>query len=104
MSTAPSPPGAPPPPPPPAKREITLISHSMLFYWWPIWLLGFTMAAVTYFEKDRLAILPEGSTVSHLRTDDKGNTYYELGVPGNHTTTSLSEAVEKSKPTPARSG
>ena len=25
---------------PAAKREITLISHSMLFYWWPIWVVG----------------------------------------------------------------
>lgn len=30
--------------------EITVISHSNLFYWWPIWALGFVMAGITYFE------------------------------------------------------
>ena len=46
MSIAPSPSatGTLPDPNQAAKREITLISHSMLFYWWPIWLLGYVMA------------------------------------------------------------
>ena len=35
MSTAPPGPAGLTPPAPPHKREITLISHSMLFYWWP---------------------------------------------------------------------
>jgi hypothetical protein len=68
MSTAPhSPAGAVPPrPAASARREIKLISHSMLFYWWPIWLLGFVMAAITYMEDHRLAILPAGSKVTVL--------------------------------------
>ena len=70
MSTSPSATGSfsppPPPPPTPHKREITLISHSMLFYWWPIWVLGFTMALITYFEDHRLAIMPSGTVVKKL--------------------------------------
>jgi hypothetical protein len=30
--------------------EVTVISHSDLFYWWPVWLVGFLMAAITYFQ------------------------------------------------------
>lgn len=92
--------GAVAPPPAQRKREIKLISHSMLFYWWPIWFLGFVMAAVTYFEDHRLAILPAGATVSQAHTDDKGNSFYELGVPPGGATRSLTSGVEKSKAVP----
>src|SRR6516165_7171225 len=30
--------------------EITIISHSNLFYWWPVWAVGFLMAGFTYFQ------------------------------------------------------
>jgi hypothetical protein len=31
--------------------EVTIVSHSNLFYWWPVWLCGFIMAAVTAFSQ-----------------------------------------------------
>jgi hypothetical protein len=112
MSTPPLPPPPPPAVPPassappagaaaplpaaPAKREITLISHSMLFYWWPIWLLGFTMALITYFEDHRLAVLPGHSTAAVVRSDDKG-TFIEIGVPKGTETKSLTHAIEATK-------
>src|SRR6185312_1482794 len=49
MSITPSLP--PPPPPPPVTKapdEITIVSHSNLFYWWPIWVLGYVLALLTY--------------------------------------------------------
>ena len=46
-----------------ANTEIKLISHSNLYYWWPVWALAFFMAAWTYFENNRLAILPAGATI-----------------------------------------
>ena len=98
MSTAPNPPsssGTSTPAMPPAKREITLISHSMLFYWWPIWVLGFTMFAVTYFEDHRLAILPAGVTVTKEKEDEK-STFYRLGVVKGTETKLLNAAVETS--------
>jgi hypothetical protein len=92
MSTAPTPP-APPTGTPPAKREITLISHSPLFYWWPIWFLGYIMALLTYTENNRLAIVPAGSKVVEVseKSDDKKKTL-EIASP-NPTTKSLSDAV-----------
>jgi hypothetical protein len=90
MSTAPTPPAAPGATAP-AKREITLISHSPLFYWWPIWVLGFIMALITYLENHRMAIVPAGSKVIELASDDKVKEY-KLSVP-TPTTSSLTNAV-----------
>ena len=89
MSAAPSPIA---PPPTPHRREITLISHSMLFYWWPIWLLGFVFAGMTYMENNRLAIVPHGSKLTVLEGGpDADATSYRLGVK-NPTTRSLDDA------------
>src|SRR5262245_26288898 len=97
MSTAPTPPPASSAPP---KREITLISHSMLFYWWPIWVLGFALALVTYFEDHRIAIVPARTTITKEKGDDKA-TFYQLGILPGTETKSLEQAVERSKPTPS---
>jgi hypothetical protein len=29
-------------------QEVKLISHSALFYWWPVWVVGYALALVTY--------------------------------------------------------
>jgi len=39
-------------------RELTIISHSNLYYWWPVWAFGFVMAIITYFEGYVMAIVP----------------------------------------------
>jgi hypothetical protein len=111
MSSAPTPPAAAPatapamsPPVRPAQpREITLISHSMLFYWWPIWLVGYIFAMITYFEDHRLVIVPAHAklTVNKQESTDK-DTAYDLVVattPDGKTTKSLADAVESSKGT-----
>jgi hypothetical protein len=49
---------------PPVKspaRQVEIISHSMIFYWWPVWAVGFLMAGLTYLDGHRLAIVPEGT-------------------------------------------
>ncbi len=43
-------------------EEIRLYSHSDVFYWWPVWALGFVLAFVTYTGGGRLAVVPEGTT------------------------------------------
>jgi len=55
-----------PPPGVPAKtgpREIKLISHSPLFYWWPVWVFGFGMAIWTYMENHRFMTVPADSAI-----------------------------------------
>jgi hypothetical protein len=41
------------------KNEIKIISHSGLFYWWPVWAVCFLMAGITWFTEGRLATVPE---------------------------------------------
>jgi hypothetical protein len=89
MSTAPTPPAGATPP---ARREITLISHSPLFYWWPIWFLGYIMAFLTYTENHRLAIVPAGSKLTELQSTDDKVKDYKLSVP-SPTTKNLNDAM-----------
>src|SRR5262245_42271955 len=58
MSTAAKPPAANP------MRTIKVISHSSLIYWWPVWLVGFILAGLTYAEDSRLIIVPESAKVT----------------------------------------
>jgi hypothetical protein len=39
-------------------NQVTIISHSNLYYWWPVWLVGFVMAVITYFDGYVMAVLP----------------------------------------------
>jgi len=57
--SAPTP--APSPPLPPVKDEVTVISHSNVFYWWPVWLLGFIFGVWTLVDGHVMALIPEGS-------------------------------------------
>ena len=77
MSSTPtsSPPGATPlsaPPPSPTHSpeevEIKIISHSNLFYWWPVWAVGLVMAMLTFFDGHRMAIVPDGTVAEKSRT------------------------------------
>jgi len=108
MSTStpgPSTSSAPPPAAtPPARREIKLVSHSTIFYWWPIWLLGYVFALMTYFEDHRFAILPAGSKVYEVAAKDDSHATYELITPRakgskDAPTKSLARALEESKST-----
>src|SRR5262245_17529253 len=36
--------------------EIRLFSHSSLFYWWPIWTLGYLFALLTYVQGEKITI------------------------------------------------
>ncbi|HKB38014.1 MAG TPA: hypothetical protein VKD72_16320 [Gemmataceae bacterium] len=43
--------------------EVVIISHSPLFYWWPVWAVGFLMAALSYWRGYQVAFVPPGTTV-----------------------------------------
>ncbi|MCE9532455.1 MAG: hypothetical protein K8T89_15245 [Planctomycetes bacterium] len=92
MSNSPTPP-APLTPTPPAKpilQEVKIISHSMLFYWWPVWAFGFIFAMWTYADNYRLAIV---SPESRIRNEVKdGRVSYRIDVEGNRDRL-LSDAV-----------
>jgi hypothetical protein len=50
-----------PPLEPREKREIRIVSHSNLFYWWPLWVVGFILGTLTYLQGTYLAVVPQGT-------------------------------------------
>jgi hypothetical protein len=42
-------------------QEVVVISHSPLFYWWPVWAVGFLMAGLTYLYGHQVAFVPQGT-------------------------------------------
>jgi hypothetical protein len=41
--------------------QVVIISHSPLFYWWPVWAVGFLMAGVSYWQGLQVAFVPPGT-------------------------------------------
>src|SRR5262249_52530547 len=46
------------------RNEITIVSHSNLFYWWPVWVLGYILALLTAIGHHYMAIVPPDSEAS----------------------------------------
>jgi len=63
MSTSPTPPVNPAVPAKPIAQEIKVISHSHLYYWWPVWFFGFIFALWTDVDGDRLVIIGPNSRI-----------------------------------------
>jgi hypothetical protein len=61
-------------------REIKLISHSPLFYWWPVWAFGFFMAAWTAVEDNRFTVLPPDARIKTDKTLPDGEKTYTLST------------------------
>jgi hypothetical protein len=47
--------------------SVTIIGHSTLFYWWPVWAAGFLMAFLTYLGGTYMAIVPAGTVAEKAR-------------------------------------
>src|SRR5262245_28350594 len=41
--------------------QVVVISHSPLFYWWPVWAVGFLMAGLSYWQGLQVAFVPPGT-------------------------------------------
>lgn len=50
--------------------KIVVYHHSHLFYWWPVWLLGFIFAGITYFDNMHLALVPDNTEAVENRKVD----------------------------------
>ncbi len=50
-----------PPPVPRQQDQITIVSHSNLFYWWPVWAVGFLLGILTLFDGHRMATVPDNT-------------------------------------------
>src|SRR5258708_22530135 len=91
------PPPQPPPPPPkrppfthpdpadPRENELTIVSHSNLFYWWPVWAVSFILGVLTMFENHVMAVVPGDAKIAHgatveLSTGDKKTKQFVIYV------------------------
>jgi hypothetical protein len=109
---APAPAATPPPAKPPRTEvsffesfvlgrtkpgEYPVYHHSTLFYWWPVWFLGFLFALLTWIGNLHMTIVPDGSFAADNRkveTDDgtqeersvvilpKGRPHVRVPTPG----------------------
>jgi len=98
MSTSP-PPGAPAPaaaPTPALPQEIKVISHSILFYWWPVWFFGFVFALWTYSDGDRMIIVGKDSTIVRKQeAAPDGKVHYKYIVEVEGDTKRMTDDAEK---------
>jgi hypothetical protein len=44
-------------------REVRIVAHTMLFYWWPVWAVGLLLFGLSWLSGHRLAIVPAGTQV-----------------------------------------
>jgi hypothetical protein len=64
-------------------EELKVVQHSQLFYWWPVWAVGFLMAIITFVGGQHMVVVP-GSAVLQRTSQDA----YEIranGAPVNVT-------------------
>jgi hypothetical protein len=50
-----------PSPGPAEQLSVTIIGHSDMFYWWPVWATGFLMALLTYVGDTFMTMVPTGT-------------------------------------------
>ena len=52
---------------PAGQSSVTIIGHSALFYWWPVWAVAFLMAFLTYLGGTYMAVVPAGTVAEKAR-------------------------------------
>jgi hypothetical protein len=76
-ATAPATPAAHPQDP----QSVTVISHSTLFYWWPVWAVGFLMGILTLIDGHFLVVMPKGSEGVPASSDPMVAKGYTVAFP-----------------------
>jgi len=56
---------------PKTPNEVRIISHSTLFYWWPVWFFGYIFALWTLIEDSRMIVVPRGTTIKSEKAGDE---------------------------------
>jgi hypothetical protein len=78
--------------------EVVIISHSPLFYWWPVWAVGFLMAALTWWQDQRIAFVPPGTVAEKgVQLEGKGKRDV-LIAPEGQSLPAVSETNELQQP------
>jgi hypothetical protein len=62
------PPFTQPDPIDPRQNEMTVVSHSNLFYWWPVWAICFILGFLTWWDGQTMAVVPAKWKSAHNAT------------------------------------
>jgi hypothetical protein len=83
-------------------QELKIVSHSNLFYWWPLWAIGFIMALLTYLDGGRMAIISRDTHLFHNATVITSETRFDgvdaLVAPKGETIPPSGSQVEADRP------
>lgn len=60
--------------------QIRVYHHSSLFYWWPVWLLGYFCAVYTYVENHHLAVVPAGTVARNQPVELKDGSVSQRSI------------------------
>jgi hypothetical protein len=78
MSTPPQQPPLPAAKPAEDEAEIRIVSHSNLFYWWPVWAVGLLMGFLTWYDSHFMVVVPKdakAARTAHVEVKKTGTTY-----------------------------
>ncbi len=81
--------------------KVLIVSHTGLLYWWPVWVVGFLLAFLTYWEDTRLAVLPPGAVVTTLESK-KGFQIQVVDRPGPMLDEAIAREGQGKDPFPVR--
>jgi len=84
---------------PSTPTEVVVIAHSPLFYWWPVWAVGFLMAGLTYLYGYQVALVPTGTEARQAATiEGVAGKRDVLIVPADTSLPSIADTDELKQP------
>jgi hypothetical protein len=81
MSTTPQTPAQQPGEPLSRQNEIRIVSHSTLFYWWPVWAICLIMALLTWIDGHYMTVVPAESRAGKVKGPAKVTFEDDTTVP-----------------------
>jgi hypothetical protein len=79
--------------------EVVVISHSPLFYWWPVWAVGFLMAGLSYLQGAQVAFVPAGTVAERgAKVEGHAGIRDVLIAPAGQTLPAASDTDELKQP------
>jgi hypothetical protein len=80
-------------------EKVVVVSHSPLFYWWPVWAVGFLMAGLTYLRGYQVAFVPAGTVAERgVRVEGHDGPRDALVAPAGRTLPAASEPDDLKQP------
>ncbi len=73
----------------PPVEFVKIVEHSQLFYWWPVWAVGFLLFLFSFIDAPRMAVVPATSSIQRTTEDA-----WEIKVNGQPPRTAAGEELK----------